>query len=107
MKPYENWIVTECTFCGKHAYHYGNLEDVSEEVESRSGCPSSDQIVVDQDNWSPDDWATIIGNELENANLHSFIDMPRTLLERFVEYKTKEESRRDMKVFAMVIWDCI
>lgn len=69
---FDNWFVGEDSH-----YYYGDSEaEVREE-----NALSPDFNFVSQEKWTAKDYAEIFGNELEDRNRHSFVDMPSWLLD--------------------------
>ena len=108
MRPYENWQVIECLKCETRKVTYGAENEIIESEEDFECCHGHGISIIPQDRWSAEDWATICENVLEDANRHSFVDLPRNFLNSIqARMLTDEECREVMSALAKEIWDCI
>ena len=104
MQPYENWKV-RIDPVGARFYHYGTEEEITKELD----WGYNDYIrFVPQCDWTASDWAQICANELENANRHSFVNLPYNLLCSLHNHEySKEACTEIMRLLAFEIWDSI
>lgn len=62
--------------------HYYYVDDMSiEEVKEENGIEDPDFKFIAREDWAAEDYAEILGNELENANYHGWMELPQNILE--------------------------
>ena len=69
------WAVVECKHCKKHHCFYEDTTD--EDMDCLCGSDGFSDVLPN--NWTSEDCVTICENELENANRHTIIDLPRQI----------------------------
>lgn len=104
MSVMNKWAVLECPNCKRRTYWYLGYEHQELDGEERlratefeegysSNCYICDSrnTIVPYEDWSAKDIAEIFGNELEDKNYHSLVNMPQTLLDSLNEGNIEPE----------------
>jgi hypothetical protein len=88
MTKKTKWVVRHCFKCQRNEYLYGK-EDF-EDWEC-TACGSKGYTDIDEPLWDAEAIAVIAGNDLEDANQHSLVNVPEGLLHILRENKLSEE----------------
>lgn len=102
MSVMKQWTVMECPKCKARSYFYVSEEEIPEVISKfeQAGYSNEDMecyrceeelVEVPYEDWSAEDVAEIFGNELENKNYHSFVEMPATLLRSLKKTNIEQE----------------
>lgn len=112
MHPYENWKV-RLESNGTRHYHYGTEEEITKELDEEleySGYATRTYSYrfVPQDEWTAEDWVRVCEYELENANRHSFVNLPYNFLASLLNNEYAPSMCAEiMRLFAMDLWDAL
>ena len=99
-----DWLVIHCQDCDEKKYLYKTV-DVKMEDCYCDKCNSTNYKFLKEDDMSAQDFVTILGNELEDANYHSFTNVPENLLTILQKADIEEDKCRVvMKEFSEMLW---
>lgn len=93
---------------GNDGHYYYVYNESIEEIKEEFDIQDSNFKFIDRDEWTAENYAEILSNELENANYHSWTELPHTILNA-LEKSNLQKGKIDsiMKEIAESIYEMI